>query len=51
MMRTRKRFHFRGTKYEWNMTEWQATTLVLGTVGMLAAGAYCMVLIMSSMPL
>lgn len=51
LMTTKKRFRFCGTRYEWNMTGWQATVIVTGSVGLLAAGFYCMVLIMSSMPL
>lgn len=50
-MKTQKKFRFRGTRYVWSMTGWQATAIVMGTVSLLAAGAFATLLVIASMPL
>lgn len=44
-MRAEKKFRFRGTRYKWTMTGWQATAIVIGSVLCMCAGLYATVLL------
>lgn len=50
-MKTKKRFRVNGTNYQWTMTGWQATAIVLGSVCLSIAGIYAWILVMVTMPL